>query len=145
MNDYMLGALSFLFHLQSDRDCRILGKEKYDILRNDVIHKLPQYFNMYDYSEHKHSYDITVGLSIEFTIDGVTYTLDYGKGTATSPPIISNQNLDYKWLPKAKDMECDTVTLFNVTVQLTAKAKPITISFMVSDEEDDDTNPDEEN
>lgn len=138
-NGYILSALTFLFHLQSDRDVSILGKEKYDVLRNDVINKLPSYFDMYDYNEHKSLNDVDAGLTIEFTMDGWTYTLEYGTAHGLGPPYPLNDNLNYKWLPKDKDMVCDILTQFNVTIGFKATAKPITINFVVTDDEDDPT------
>ena len=138
-NALMLGALQTLFDAQFERDAKILGADRYKVLWNAVKDELTHYFGMYDYREHKPT-DITVGMSIEFTIDGMTYTLEYGMvGNITVPILgVSNDNLNYKWLPKDKSMECDQLIQFNVNVCIKPAVKPITINFIVPNESDDE-------
>ena len=138
-NVHILSALVFMFNLQSDRDIRIMGKDRYDVLRGDVYDKLPSYFEMYDYNAHKALNGIDAGLTIEFTMDGITYTLEYGIAHGVDVPYPINDNLGYKWLPKDKDMECDMLTQFKVTIGLAPTAKRVTIDFsVVVDENNDD-------
>ena len=137
-NEHILSALVFMFNLQSDRDIRIMGKDRYDVLRGDVYDKLPSYFEMYDYNAHKALNGIDAGLTIEFTMDGITYTLEYGIAHGVDVPYPINDKLGYKWLPKDKDMECDMLK-FKVTIGLAPTAKRVTIDFsVVVDENNDD-------
>lgn len=143
-NELMLGSLQTLFDAQFERDVRILGADKYKVLWDAVKDELKEYFDMYDYNEHKPT-DITVGMDIEYTIEGMTYTLEYGMVGNISVPIlgISNDNLNYKWLPKDKSMECDQLIQFNVRVYIKPAVEPITINFIVPNESDDEIEEEE--
>ena len=138
-NALMLGSLQILFDAQFERDVRILGADRYKVLWNAVKDDLKHYFGMYDYSAYKPT-DITVGMDIECTIDEMTYTLEYGMvGNITVPILgVSNDNLNYKWLPKDKAMECSQLIQFNVSVYIKPAVKPITINFIVPNESDDE-------
>ena len=132
-----LQGMVFLFHLQSDRDLALIPKEGYDILRDSILYDLFGYLEMYPNNLSCNWYDIDnskIGLSIKYTYDGNTYTLNYGYATLSVIPIIANDEVKASVSPKSPN-ECDRGIDITVHYKMSNKPKVLSVGFTVVNED----------
>lgn len=132
-----LQGMVLLFHLQSDRDLALMPKEGYDILRDSILYDLFDYLEMYPNNLSCNWYDIDnseIGLSIRYTYEGNTYTLDYGYATLSTTPYPSNDEVKASVSPKSPN-ECDRLIGITVRYKMSNKHKVLSIGFTVVNED----------